>query len=48
MKEELEQIRRSIEATVMMLWTSPEDLPEEIQEMIDDTIEEIKDLIANS
>lgn len=43
--ERLEAIRRSIEATVMMLWESQEDLPEEITEMIDETLKDISDLI---
>ena len=43
--ERLEPIRRSIDATVMMLWESQEDLPEEITEMIDETLKDISDLI---
>lgn len=43
--ERLEAIRRSIEATVMMLWESQEDLPEEVTEMIDETLKDISDLI---
>jgi len=46
MESELEAIRRSVEAVVMMLWKSQEDLPDEIVEMIDEVVNEVKDIIT--
>jgi len=46
MESELEAIRRSVEAVVMMLWESQEDLPDEIVEMIDEVVNEVKDIIT--
>lgn len=46
MESELEAIRRSVEAVVMMLWESQEDLPEEVVEMIDEVVKEVKDIIT--
>jgi len=46
MESELEAIRRSVEAVVMMLWTSQEDLPDEIVGMIDDVVNEVRDIIT--
>tara|TARA_B110000495_G_C23000276_1_gene590203 strand:+ start:1310 stop:1465 length:156 start_codon:yes stop_codon:yes gene_type:complete len=46
MESELEAIRRSVEAVVMMLWTSQEDLPDEIVGMIDEVVNEVRDIIT--
>ena len=46
MESELEAIRRSVEAVVMMLWTSQEDLPDEIVGMIDEVVDEVRDIIT--
>ncbi len=46
MEGELEAIRRSVEAVAMMLWESQEDLPEEVVEMIDEVVKEVKDIIT--
>ena len=46
MESELEAIRRSVEAVVMMLWTSQEDLPDEIVGMIDDVVNEVREIIT--
>jgi hypothetical protein len=46
MESELEAIRRSVEAVAMMLWEGQEDLPEEVVEMIDEVVKEVKDIIT--
>ena len=45
MEDELEPIRNELVALAYLVWDKDEDIPEDIQEAIDDIMEQISDLI---
>lgn len=45
MDDELKPIRNELVALAYLAWDKDEDIPDEIQEAIDDIIEQISDLI---
>jgi|TARA_R100001440_G_scaffold55996_1_gene75827 DNA-directed RNA polymerase specialized sigma24 family protein len=44
MEEEYELIRQDIEALAYILWKNPEDLPDEIQEAIEEIMKKVRDI----